>query len=44
MSGGAEAGDLLQSLGVAAVDASAVEKDLWVQVAARQTAAVPARA
>ena len=30
--GGAEAGDLLESLGVAAVDASAVEKDLWAQV------------
>jgi hypothetical protein len=32
MSAGAEAGDLLESLGVAAVDASAVEKKLWVQV------------
>jgi len=30
--GGAEAVDLLESLGVAAVDASAVEKDLWAQV------------
>lgn len=30
--GVAEAGDLLESLGVAAVDASAVEKDLWAQV------------
>jgi hypothetical protein len=32
MSAGAEAGDLLESLGVAAADASAVEKKLWVQV------------
>ena len=32
MSGGAEAEGLLDSLGVSAVDASAVEKDLWAQV------------
>ena len=32
MSAGGEAGGLLDSLGVSAVDASAVEKDLWAQV------------
>ena len=32
MSAGEEAEGLLDSLGVSAVDASAVEKDLWAQV------------